>query len=391
MSSVQAQLTKLAGLDDQRKRIEGYKQLSTSLLTARDVAGLKVFIEAMINLEEVVISRQVLQDFAVASADVPADIFQQLAQFTLEKLQPPKAMRFEEPVTIIRERLAGIHESKEEYTEAAKVLSGIPLDGTTRPLSAEYKVNIYTRIAQYYLEEEESVQAEMYINRAASLIMDVKDPMINLRFKACFGRILDHKRKFIEAAIKYYELSQMVQEHERMEALKNAVTCAILAKAGPQRSRMLATLYKDERTNKVDIYPVLEKMYLERIIRKTEVHMFVEDLQPHQMADLSDGSKVHERAIMEHNLLSASKIYNNITFEELGSLLEISSEQAEKVAARMIVEDRLKGNIDQIDQLIYFATSADSHALWDSHIEQACHTVNNILETLTAKFPQLVK
>ena len=42
---------------------------------------------------------------------------------------------------------------------------------------------------------------------------------------------------------------------------------------------------------------------------------FVADLKVHQMADTSDGSKVHERAIIEHNLLSASKIYNNITFE----------------------------------------------------------------------------
>ena len=27
--------------------------------------------------------------------------------------------------------------------------------------------------------------------------------------------------------------------------------------------------------------------------------------------------------MIEHNLLSASKLYNNITFEELGALLEI--------------------------------------------------------------------
>jgi len=30
-----------------------------------------------------------------------------------------------------------------------------------------------------------------------------------------------------------------------------------------------------------------------------------------------------DRAVIEHNLLSASKLYNNITFEELGALLEI--------------------------------------------------------------------
>ena len=35
------------------------------------------------------------------------------------------------------------------------------------------------------------------------------------------------------------------------------------------------------------------------------------------------GSSILDRAVIEHNLLSASKLYNNITFEELGALLEI--------------------------------------------------------------------
>lgn len=35
------------------------------------------------------------------------------------------------------------------------------------------------------------------------------------------------------------------------------------------------------------------------------------------------GSTILNRAVTEHNLLSASKLYNNISFEELGSLLEI--------------------------------------------------------------------
>ena len=35
------------------------------------------------------------------------------------------------------------------------------------------------------------------------------------------------------------------------------------------------------------------------------------------------GSTILDRAVIEHNLLSASKLYNNISFEELGALLEI--------------------------------------------------------------------
>jgi len=176
-----------------------------------------------------------------------------------------------------------------------------------------------------------------------------------------------------------------------MDALKYAVTCAILAQAGPHRSRMLATLYKDERCASLNIYPTLEKMYLERVLRKAEVQKFAEGLKEHQMAKLSDGSTVLERAVIEHNLLSASRIYNNITFDELGALLEIPPARAEEIAARMMVENRLNGSIDQIATLIKFETEGGPLNLWDKHIEAACHTVNNVLEVLGNKYPAFVK
>jgi hypothetical protein len=52
------------------------------------------------------------------------------------------------------------------------------------------------------------------------------------------------------------------------DALNNAITCTILAAAGPQRSRMLSQLYKDERSAALPVYPFLEKVYLERILRR---------------------------------------------------------------------------------------------------------------------------
>ncbi|CAI5511594.1 unnamed protein product [Closterium sp. Naga37s-1] len=167
--------------------------------------------------------------------------------------------------------------------------------------------------------------------------------------QVCYARILDSKRKFLEAALKYYDLSQLDQrelggmqvDEEELEAVLNAaVTCTILAAAGPQRSRMLATLYK---------------VYLERILRSPEVEAFAKELKPHQKAVLPGGSTVLDRAVIEHNLLSASKLYTNISFEELGALLGIAPHTvgvrevgAEKVAARMISEDRMKGSIDQV-------------------------------------------
>jgi COP9 signalosome complex subunit 4 len=191
----------------------------------------------------------------------------------------------------------------------------------------------------------------------------------------------------MKAATKYYELSQIIgSTDERLEALQYAAICTILAAAGPLRARMLATLYKDERIVQISVYPILEKMYLERIIRKPEVENFSVHLKPHQMAKLSDGSTVLDRAVVEHNLLSASKLYNNITFGQLASLLDITPEMAEKVASRMMIDDRLKGSIDQIEGLIIFHNAQESLLKWDQRIAQLCNAVNDILEVVDTKY-----
>lgn len=53
-------------------------------------------------------------------------------------------------------------------------------------------------------------------------------------FQACYARVLDFRRKFIEAAVRYNELSYktMVAEEERITALRNALICTVLASAG---------------------------------------------------------------------------------------------------------------------------------------------------------------
>jgi COP9 signalosome complex subunit 4 len=44
-------------------------------------------------------------------------------------------------------------------------------------------MNIYVKIAQLFLEDDESVQAEAYINRASELLHQVKDQHLKLRYK----------------------------------------------------------------------------------------------------------------------------------------------------------------------------------------------------------------
>jgi len=67
-------------------------------------------------------------------------------------------------------------------------------------------------------------------------------------------------------------------------------------------------------------------MYLDRLIKRTDLEEFESLLQTHQKASNADGSTILDNAVTEHNLLAASKLYNNITFEGLGALLEVPSE-----------------------------------------------------------------
>ena len=91
------------------------------------------------------------------------------------------------------------------------------------------------------------------MTRASGLMRGVpqSDWTLHLRYRVTLAKTLDSRRKFLDAAMRYYELSQAQHEALRQEELVNllckAVTCALLGNAGPQRSRILGLLYKDER------------------------------------------------------------------------------------------------------------------------------------------------
>jgi len=285
---------------------------------------------------------------------------------------------FEEQFSAVSEKMADILQGEEDWKGAAELLSRIPLTSSQRHIEDEYKAKMYVRIAMLYLEDDDETNADTFVGRSHVIIGKSEFTNLEVKFQhqACRARIYDAKRKFQDAARHYYELSQVgkatvmaimgeeaasqanleeVIEAQNLDALTKAAICAILAPAGPARSRILALLYKDERTQKIATYNMMQKIYMERVVRAPEIKQFEKSLRPHQMAITSDGLTVLQKAMIEHNLFAAAKMYNNITFVELGFFLHVESDKAEKIARNMILEDRIAGSIDQIDGMIYFA------------------------------------
>ncbi|KAG8863830.1 hypothetical protein FRB96_007667 [Tulasnella sp. 330] len=385
-----------------------------------------------------VVARQVLGELLKALDEEPLksnmELQKKVIEISLENIQ--RSVSFQEQASALRLKLADILESEEDWSEAAKVLMGLNYD-TGRLADDDQKLRIYVRIVRLLLEEEDSVQAETYQNRAGLLIHSTKDRELQLSYKLCQARIYDYARRFVEAALRYHELSWVgdLDEDERLQILAAAITCAVLAPAGPNRSRILASLYRDERTLNLPNYTILSKMFNEHILRPQEVKGFEETLKPHQLARIAQSandrvavsdedvvvaeagetvstrtgpSTVLDRAVMEHNLLSCSKIYNNITFSGLGALLDLTSSAAETMARRMIEQGRLRASIDQVERLITFEVRDDVEAQgnagglgdvnletedtgapftkkWDLQIRRTAANVEGLVQTLHEK------
>lgn len=387
-------LDSIAGVSDQGQKLEKYRAALDQAVASGEAQACKQFVEHVLSdAVPLVLSRQLLLAFAQSLKRLPVEVQQSVATYTLEKVQP-RAVSYEEQVMLIREQLSEVYQQQEEWSKAAQALAGIDLDSGMRVLDAEYKLQKNIQIAMLYLEDDDAVSAETYIKKASSLLSACKNEELELQYKTCYARVLDSKRRFLEAATRYYEMSQVggrriggrqVSEEDLEQFLTMAITCTILAAAGPQRSRMLATLYKDERCSKLPLYPFLEKVYMERILQKAEVDRFAEGLAQHQLAKLPDGSTVLERSVTEHNLEAASKLYNSIYVEELGALLGVPADQAEQIASRMVMENRLQAVIDQVDGLIKFKAAPEPLQQWDRNIAGICQGVNALVDAMAAR------
>jgi COP9 signalosome complex subunit 4 len=321
------------------------------------------------------------------------DLWVEVGTHTLDILNssPTQSSSFLEQAAQIRELIADGHEANDDFAEAARVLAEIPLESSQRRVSDEDKARVWIRIVRDHLEVDDSTAAETYLNKMKNIIFNIQDATVQLHFRLSQARINDAKRQFLAASQAYHEISfgSAIAEDERLHTLAMAIKCAILAPAGPTRSRALGRLYKDERAAGLDEFGILEKMFLDRLIDPAEVDKFAQGLQPHQLATTADGSTVLARAMVEHNLLAASRLYTNIDLDALGVLLGLGGEKAEDTTAKMIEQGRLAGKIDQIDRCIWFE-DAQAIRQWDDHVLGVAEEVENVIGQMQKEQPNFV-
>jgi COP9 signalosome complex subunit 4 len=388
----------------------GYSELLQNILASSTdlAADLNEYAQTLLDDSlGIVVLRPLLAAFVNAFREVKdPDVKIDVGEKIITLLQSKGAGQYEEQDTQIKLALADAFESDavQDFRKSAQTLATINVDSTQKSVTADEKAAIWIRIVRCYLEEDDPTSAFTHLNKVKNIIFNVQDKQTRLFFNLSQARIYDSQRAFLDAAQAYLVLSTepMVTDDEKEKALAASLVCAVLAPAGPLRGRMLAKLYKDDRASSLAYYSILEKMFLDRLLSPAEIKAFAATLSPHHLAKTGDGSTVLDKAVLEHNLLGASKLYNNIGFDQLGELLGVDAERAEDYAAKMLEQGRLSGYIDQIDRLIFFEGEASGerktgHAerqvgkelrKWDANVAGLAEEVEKVTTMIQLEYPE---
>mmetsp|Transcript_53232 Transcript_53232/g.84998 ORF Transcript_53232/g.84998 Transcript_53232/m.84998 type:complete len:423 (-) Transcript_53232:853-2121(-) len=410
----QAKLDEANKIDSLNNKIEAFKKLVEPQLGIAgkkkpNVAAVKQFIVYVIDEigeNNTSTSKPLLLFLAQRLEKIEEDFNEellQICQFLVERVRP-KYSYYAQALLLVSKLLAEIYQADEDWTNAGRVMASIDTedqhfwDERTFDIAKRCEWRIET--AEFFLANEDNTSATKHIQKCRKLMRDI--PMkqakmkqqLDLRYKSCYSRILDSERKFLAAAVNYLEIAQIdtnlfekeeINPGDLLQSLENAVTCAILAKAGGPRTRVLAILHRDERSKNLKNYKVLEKMHKNMILSKKDQDDFAKQLSDHHQAVLSGGLTVLQKAVYEHNMLAAAQLYKNIRIDELALLLGVTHTQAEDLARIMIQENRLSATIDQVDGIIEFENDSSILNSWDVSISESLHSINDIVDMIETR------
>jgi len=87
------------------------------------------------------------------------------------------------------------YKEAEDYENAVKYLEGIRLVSLNREITDLERAETNVKIAQYWFESDDSIRAEMYLNKATTVIDLINMPKpLTTAYKYCKAKVLDSKR-----------------------------------------------------------------------------------------------------------------------------------------------------------------------------------------------------
>jgi COP9 signalosome complex subunit 4 len=157
----------------------------------------------------------------------------EICKLTIDHLKS-RINYFNEADGMFKRALGKIYDNKNAAYEAIQVLQTIQYEENDLR-----KIEDFLLLAELWFDMTDPTNAEMYVNRVAHFMHRTSDKELHMRYKRNQVRVLDSKREFILASQGYYNLSfQEGLDNEEIESILSlAITCTLLAPAGPRKAR----------------------------------------------------------------------------------------------------------------------------------------------------------
>ncbi|CAM9021485.1 unnamed protein product [Wickerhamomyces anomalus] len=359
--------------------------------------------EATVHLINALVKQQTLpvKQILVKYIDSIESTFPQDAKIKLYEemisiFSPPTAIVYLPLMKTIL-NLTSIYESHDQYSKALDTLKTLQIDSLVQDFEdllsfQKFKVEVNTRIAKDSLKIDDFENAEAYISRISPILSELEsngvDDLILNTYKISVETMVK-VGKWSDAATKLLILDK---EQFDIPTLKYA----ILSQHDSLKARLLNNIVESSHIlqNVLDtpLSIIFEKMYDQRIIYYDDFLQVLEYYLETNDLGLSKDyiSQALSKALVENNLIAASKIYDNCSVKNFAEILQLDEAYVEEIAANMIRDQRLDALIDDINIVIEFNSQKRSPLKeWHGHMIESCTILDKIVDKISQTKPSL--
>jgi len=291
---------------------------------------------------------------------------------------------FAQSAALLGIHLYSLYEGAGDIVNATAQLSEALEHYKCQPGQGIFELDLHYKCAEFYAKQGNMMECAGMLSKARGLSAERK-PSHEHKHKMLGCEVNQHQNKFLLAAKDYLKVLKTGDQ----TALRLGIVCSILALGQENNYRNAEGDWVNDRQPlldafadgagavDLDVQPYLERARRQQLFRKADIEGLAAMLEPHQ-ATYFCGTAVHE-----HNLIVISKLYDNISFEQLARIMDVSPEQAEKSASGIISEGRLQASLSQLDGYLSFDQVAELSD-FDENIKETLNAVQSIVKKIKA-------
>ncbi|KAF5021948.1 hypothetical protein F66182_5988 [Fusarium sp. NRRL 66182] len=307
-------------------------------------------------------------DYIEKGADGPEAVrcMEQFYSLTLQSFQSTNNERLWLKTNI---KLAKLLLDRKEYTAVSKKLRELHKscqreDGTDDPSKGTYSLEIYALEIQMFAETKNNKQLKALYQRALKVKSAVPHPRIMGIIRECGGKMHMSEENWKEAQSDFFESFRNYDEAgslQRIQVLKYLLLTTMLMKSdiNPFDSQETKPYKTDPRisamTELVDAY------------QRDDVHTYEKVLQRNQ--DILDDSFIAEnidevtRNMRTKGVVKLIAPYTRMKLSWIAKQLRISEPEVQDILGFLIIDGKIKGQVNQQEGLLEITSDADSERI----------------------------